>query len=489
MRNKAAMFIRELLRRCETMRLTCIGSLVLLAMTQLSRAAATSERSSTISFTNDIAPIFVAKCLNCHGPEKSKGGFRLDSFERLSRAGESKSPPLVAGQPERSELYRRLTTSDADDRMPQKDDPLPAAQIALVARWIQAGARFDGTDAHAPIASLLAKLPQPDPPAVYRRPVPIQALVFAPGGEELAVGSFHEITIWSPNDGRLLRRIKNVAERTHALAYSPDGSILASAGGTPGRHGEVKLFDPRTSTLLKTLATLSDVVLEVKFSPDGTKLAAAGTDSVIRIFDAASGAELRRIEQHADWVMAVAFNSDGTQLASASRDKTARIFNVQTGELESTYTGHSAPVFTVAFSADGKQVFSAGRDKKIHAWEVKEAKKLAELGDVSDDIIRLQVMGDRLFGCAVDGKIHLYSVEARKQLRVFGEFNDWALSLALDAKATWLAAGDHSGAVMVWNTEDSTLRTRFIASPGANSAQASEGGAQAAKPGSVRNER
>lgn len=447
-----------------------IGAASLAAMTQTSLAAP-SDSSSRVSFTNDIAPIFVAKCLTCHGPEKSKGRFRLDSFERLTRPGESKSPPLAAGMPERSELYRRLTASDADDRMPQKDDPLPAEQIALVARWIQQGAHFDGRDPQTPLAELLPIAKQPDPPEIYHRPVPVQALAFSPDGHELAAGGYHEITIWEPAEGRLLRRIKNVAERTHGLAYKADGLLLASASGTPGRYGEVKFFDPRTSALLKRLAVLSDVALDAKFSPDGAKLAAAGADSTIRIFDTASGVELKRIEQHADWVMALAFNFDGTQLASASRDKTTRIFNTQTGELESTYTGHATPVFAVAFSADGKLVFSAGRDKKIHVWEIKEARKIAELSDTDDDIFRLVVLGDQVFSCGADGKIHLHSAATRKQFRVFDGLGDWLIALTFDAKSARIAAGSHGGEVLVWNVEDATPIRRFAASPETPSAR------------------
>src|SRR5437762_6525923 len=169
--------------------------------------------STPVSFSKDLAPILARKCDACHGPEKSKGHFRLDSFELLMKAGESKSASVVPGQPEQSELFRRITAQDEDDRMPQKDEPLPAVQIALIARWIKAGAAFDGSDARAPLVSLIPKPPHPDPPAVYRHPVPVTALAFNPDGSELAVGGYNEITIWNPADGKLLRRIKQVAQR------------------------------------------------------------------------------------------------------------------------------------------------------------------------------------------------------------------------------------------------------------------------------------
>src|SRR5258706_10447154 len=57
-----------------------------------------AEGAKPVSFIRDIAPVFVKQCQGCHGPEKSKGKYRLDSFERLMKAGESKDAPVAAGR-------------------------------------------------------------------------------------------------------------------------------------------------------------------------------------------------------------------------------------------------------------------------------------------------------------------------------------------------------------------------------------------------------
>src|SRR3954469_6003011 len=80
--------------------------------------------AQAVSFTNDIAPILVQKCLTCHGAEKNKGHYRLDTFESLMKAGTSKETPIATGKPEASKLYQLLVTDDEDDRMPQKNEPL-----------------------------------------------------------------------------------------------------------------------------------------------------------------------------------------------------------------------------------------------------------------------------------------------------------------------------------------------------------------------------
>src|SRR4051812_9931781 len=84
--------------------------------------ASVAAAAQPISFTNDIAPILVQKCLTCHGPEKSKGSYRLDTFETLLKAGSSKEPSITAGKPETSKIFQLITATDEDDRMPQKNE-------------------------------------------------------------------------------------------------------------------------------------------------------------------------------------------------------------------------------------------------------------------------------------------------------------------------------------------------------------------------------
>ncbi len=446
------------------------GSLciALLFLAQPPDAEAEAESSGAVRFSQSIAPLLQQKCVTCHGPEKTKGGYQLHTFSALLKPGESKLAPVIAGEPARSHLFQLLTAKDADDRMPQKDDPLPSAQIALIERWIQEGAKFDGADPSATLASLLPQVIHPDPPANYARPVPILALAFSPDGRELAAGGYHEITIWNPSDGTLLRRIKNMPQQVQALSFNHDGSVLAVCGGTPGRSGEAKLVNPKDGTIIKTLAGTTDFLLALSFSPDGQRLIVGGADNTIRSYNLADGREERRIEQHADWVMGLAFSPDGAHFASASRDKTARLFDAKTGELEETYDGHGAPVFSVAFSADGKRVFSGGRDREIHAWQLKDAKKAFEFGGFEAEVLRLLVHGDQLFSCSADKQIRQHRLGEKKAelLHTFAGHRDVGYCLSHHAPTWRLATGGFDGEVRVWDTDSGNQLAGFIAAPG-----------------------
>jgi WD40 repeat protein len=413
-----------------------------------------------------VAPVLVKQCQACHGPEKSKGKYRVDSFERLMKAGESDEAPVVAGKAEGSHLYKLITAKDEDDRMPQKADALPAGQVQLVRQWIDEGAKFDGPDRGAALASYVEDTEHSAAPEAYRRPVPVTALAFRPDGGELAVSGYHEVTFWDPASGRLVGRVGQLVERTKGLAYSPDGKLLAIAGGTPGIMGEVRLCEPAKRDAGKALDKIADAMLVVRFSPDGSRLAAGGADNAIRIYGVASGKRELLVEQHADWVMDLAFNGDGTKLASASRDKSARVFDAKSGAMQASFLAHEEPVMSVAWMPDGKRLLSAGLDRKIRVWNVSDAKQTAEITGFGGEPMGLGVAEGFVFcGCA-DGVVRQFGLEKRELVRAYEKAPDWVYCIASDAKHHRLATGCYNGEVRVWDTGSGKLVSRFVAAPG-----------------------
>jgi Planctomycete cytochrome C/WD domain, G-beta repeat len=417
------------------------------------------------SFKRDIAPVLLNNCLACHGPKKAEGGYRIDTFERITAAGDSTQPGFASKDLDGSEAFRRITSTDVKERMPLEGDPLPADQVALLKQWIEAGVPFDGPDAKAPIASYVPPPTHPAAPEKYRATMPITAVEFSPDGSQLLVGGYHELTVWNPVEGKLLRRISNIGQRTYAIHHSPDGQLLAVACGTPGKHGELRLLKPEGGELVKVIGMTSDVVFDCAFSPQGDRLATSAADGVVRIFDVASGSEQLTITSHSDWVFCVAWNSDGSQLATGSRDKTAKVFDAKTGELLITYNGHNQPVRGVLFHPDGKEVYSAGSDNKLHRWSIAEGKKAADAA-LGGEAYKLTPAGDVFFTSAADNLVRQFNAKEQKQLREFTRVKDWVLSTAYCDKTKLVAGGAFDGQVFVWNSEDGSPVSSFYAAPG-----------------------
>ena len=105
-----------------------------------STSAVAGDRSS-ILFDRDIRPILSDACFGCHGPDPRarKGRLRVDTREGLERPRKDGAPVLIPGRPAESELLRRITATDPEERMPPPDSgkTLDGRQIETIRRWIE----------------------------------------------------------------------------------------------------------------------------------------------------------------------------------------------------------------------------------------------------------------------------------------------------------------------------------------------------------------
>src|SRR5262245_35691219 len=99
-----------------------------------------------LRFNRDVLPILADKCFHCHGPDSArrKADLRLDREEDAKRKRDN-GIAVVPGKPDESELVRRITSKDTEERMPPKGSgrELSATQIETLRRWIAEGAKWE----------------------------------------------------------------------------------------------------------------------------------------------------------------------------------------------------------------------------------------------------------------------------------------------------------------------------------------------------------
>ena len=109
-------------------------------------SAAAVAQASEVDFNRDIRPILPENCFACHGPDanKRKAELRLDVKESALGAAESGEKAVVPGDLEKSELTRRVTSSDRDEKMPppKEHKQLTSVQMELLKKWVKGGAKW-----------------------------------------------------------------------------------------------------------------------------------------------------------------------------------------------------------------------------------------------------------------------------------------------------------------------------------------------------------
>lgn len=110
-----------------------------------------STSHNEIDFNTEVKPILNNKCISCHGGVKKKGGFSVLFRSEAMANTESGKPAIIPGKPDQSELIRRITMNDPEERMPYKHDALSSEEINTLRQWIKQGAKWGNHWAYVPV--------------------------------------------------------------------------------------------------------------------------------------------------------------------------------------------------------------------------------------------------------------------------------------------------------------------------------------------------
>lgn len=207
---------------------------------------------------------------------------------------------------------------------------------------------------------------------------------------------------------------KPPVDRVLALAFSPDGKILASGGGIPSRDGELVLWNASDGALLREI----------------------------------SGA-------HSDTVFDLAYTSDGALLASCAADKFARVFDAKTGKLVRSFEGHTNHVLGVAWNRTGRTLATSGADDVIKVWSLESGQQIRTIPGFTKQATALRYVGyDASFAVAAGGVPVRVVAEGGNVVRNFDSAGTFMYDLSLSADGQTLVAGGLDGVLRLWTTAD-----------------------------------
>jgi WD40 repeat protein len=286
--------------------------------------AAAEPKSGEVSYYKDVRRIFQQHCQGCHQPAKPQGGYVMTSYADLLKKGDHEQPGIVPGHPEQSMVVEQILPKTGNKAaMPKGKDPLPAADIDIIKKWIATGAKNDTPKTQEHVIDAAH-------PPVYSVSPDLSCVTFSPDGQLLAVSGYHEVLLHKGDGSELVARLVGESERIESIAFSPDGKRLAVAGGSPGRFGEIQVWDVAKRKLKLSLSVTYDTVYGVSWSHDGSKLAFGCADNTVRAIDSDTGKQVLYQGAHDDWVLGTVFSKDSTFLVSVSRDRSMKLTEVAT---------------------------------------------------------------------------------------------------------------------------------------------------------------
>ena len=315
----------------------------------------------------------------------------------------------------------------------------------------------------------------------------VKNAAFAPDGHRVATGSYTFATgsflqIWDAVTGERIQTFPALTNPVQSLAFSPDGTRLA----TIGIDENVGVWDAAIGRRLMTIREPGAIVSvpirsqshrsswvkqlqlgygAIAYSPDDRYLAISDGRNTVTIHDATTGQVIRSLEGHTGRVLALAFSPDCRQIASAGEDQTVKIWDVESGRAIQTLSGHTAPVYAVAFSPKGGSLASVGGDFQNHGktgeavlWSSTTGQLIHRLHGHAALVsgVAFSPDGGRLATVSLDRTVKLWDTSAGQEVFTLRGHSNGVICVAFSADGQRIISGSMDETAKVWDASEVT---------------------------------
>jgi WD40 repeat protein len=297
---------------------------------------------------------------------------------------------------------------------------------------------------------------------------PVRAVAWSPNGKWIAsAGEGNEIHVWDPDTGEVKHKLQGHARPVNALAFNPEKpEVLASAGDDQ----TVRLWDAKEGKELVNLGQQQAVVFGVSFSANGKLLATVNGDGQLNVYypDQAPPAQklVLSANPHRAGAYQVAYGPDGKVIYTCGGDRQACQVGAPgpagesiggTGQTQKNFDtqkgGHTELIAALAISPDGRTLITGSRDNTIRVWDVNSAKVVRTLQGHSEEITALVFSkdGSLLASASRDQNIRIWNLDLSDPHRSFDEHKGYVWSAVFSPDGTLFASAGADHSIKIWD--------------------------------------
>ena len=275
-------------------------------------------------------------------------------------------------------------------------------------------------------------------------------VAYSPDGSRLAsVGVNGDMKIWDAANGDVLLSLStNSNDFGWGIAYSPDGKLIAAVFST-----QLVVWQADTGQIVHTLVgdLNGGTINHTSFSPDGTQLAVANMDGLPKIWDLATGIQVLSLNGHTQICDAIAYSPDGNLLATGDQGGTVKIWETASGQEIKSF-GLGGVIHDLAFSPDGKRLATANEDGTLTVWDPATGRELLSLPRASGMYgVTFMPDGQRFVTAHQDGTAKVWETTSGRLLLTLAGHVSTVTDIVSSPDGALIASAGYDGTLRIWD--------------------------------------